>query len=129
MAELPPIKKPPKQSSKGLGFFFAPTKGKNSVKMDFWKPYKLCGYFWRTRFFIWCNNRGWWINIFFNMGRSNGCINLFYSSYFKVITPLTLAKSKGTMTKIDYKLKGKAFYICACVLAIIPIVLFLIWAL
>ena len=28
MAELPPIKKPPKQSSKGLGFFFTPTKGK-----------------------------------------------------------------------------------------------------
>ena len=27
MAELPPIKKPPKQSSKGLGFFFTPTKG------------------------------------------------------------------------------------------------------
>ena len=26
MAELPPIKKPPKQSSKGLGFFFAPKK-------------------------------------------------------------------------------------------------------
>jgi len=30
MAELPPIKKPPKQSSKGLGFFFTPTKGKKS---------------------------------------------------------------------------------------------------
>ena len=30
MAELPPIKKPPKQSSKGLGFFFSPTKGKKS---------------------------------------------------------------------------------------------------
>ena len=28
MAELPPIKKPPKQSSKGLNYFFAPTKGK-----------------------------------------------------------------------------------------------------
>jgi len=26
------------------------------------------------------------------------------------------------MTKIDYKLKGKAFYICACVITIIPIV-------
>ena len=26
MAELPPIKKPPKLSSKGLGFFFAPKK-------------------------------------------------------------------------------------------------------
>ena len=31
MAELPPIKKPRKQSSKGLSFFFAPTKGKNLV--------------------------------------------------------------------------------------------------
>ena len=30
MVELPPIKKPPKQSSKGLSFFFAPTKGKKS---------------------------------------------------------------------------------------------------
>ena len=30
MAELPPIKKPRKQSSKGLSFFFAPTKGKKS---------------------------------------------------------------------------------------------------
>ena len=28
MAELPPIKKPPKQSSKGLGFFFAPKKSR-----------------------------------------------------------------------------------------------------
>ena len=28
MAELSPIKKPGKQSSKGLNFFFAPTKGK-----------------------------------------------------------------------------------------------------
>ena len=28
MAELPPIKKPPKQSSKGLYFFFTPTNGK-----------------------------------------------------------------------------------------------------
>ena len=28
MAELPPIKKPPKQSSKGLNYFFAPTKEK-----------------------------------------------------------------------------------------------------
>ena len=31
MAELPPIKKPPKLSSKGLSFFFAPTKGKKSL--------------------------------------------------------------------------------------------------
>ena len=30
MAELTPIKKPPKQSSKGLGFFFTPTNGKKS---------------------------------------------------------------------------------------------------
>ena len=30
MAELPPIKNSPKQSSKGLGFFFSPTKGKKS---------------------------------------------------------------------------------------------------
>ena len=28
MAELPPIKKPPKQSSKGLKYLLAPTKGK-----------------------------------------------------------------------------------------------------
>ena len=30
MAELLPIKNPPKQSSKGLSFFFSPTKGKKS---------------------------------------------------------------------------------------------------
>ena len=29
MAELPPIKKPPKQSSKGLNYFFDPKKEKN----------------------------------------------------------------------------------------------------
>ena len=39
MAELPPIKKPPKQSSKGLGFFFTPTKGKKSrLKWVFENP-------------------------------------------------------------------------------------------
>ena len=39
MAELPSIKKPPKQSSRGLGFFFAPTKGKKSrLKWIFENP-------------------------------------------------------------------------------------------
>ena len=51
--------------------------------MGFWKPYKLRSDLWRAGFLIWCNNWGWWINIFLSMGRSNGCINLFYSSFFK----------------------------------------------
>ena len=39
MAELPPIKKPSKQSSKGLNYFFAPTKGKKSrLKWIFENP-------------------------------------------------------------------------------------------
>ena len=39
MAELPPIKKPPKQSSKGLNYFFAPTKRKKSrLKWIFENP-------------------------------------------------------------------------------------------
>ena len=39
MAELPPIKKPRKQSSKVLGFFFTPTKGKkNRWKWVFENP-------------------------------------------------------------------------------------------
>ena len=39
MAELPPIKKPPKLSSKGLSSFFAPTKGRTSrLKWIFENP-------------------------------------------------------------------------------------------
>ena len=37
-------------------------------------------YFWRAGFLIWFNNYGWWINIFLNIGRSNGYFNLYYSS-------------------------------------------------
>ena len=33
MAELPPIKKPPKQSSTGLNYFFAPTKFKHNYTL------------------------------------------------------------------------------------------------
>ena len=54
------------------------------------------------------------------MGRSNGYINLFYISYFKIVTPRTLTKSKGTMK--EYKLKGKAFYYVGVAIIIIPIV-------
>ena len=54
------------------------------------------------------------------MGWSNECINLFYISFFKVVTSLTLIKSKGTMK--EYKLKGKAFYYAGVNIIIIPIV-------
>ena len=52
MAELPPIKKPPKQSFKWLGFLFGAT----------------------------IEGGG---DIIHNIGRSDGCINLFYSSFCK----------------------------------------------